>query len=138
MAEFEQFTVDAGCAPARVVSAHPADQVADFVGNRGLRAGLDGPSASRQDEKPFRCLKMTVSGWTIASLERQSLQIVPSQTDNRRSSEVHRDTFSQIAATRRFGGADPGSPTRGWRANGRSNTDWQELQEKRENAMSKR
>lgn len=34
-AEFEQFTVDAGCTPGGVFTAHPADQVADFTRKRG-------------------------------------------------------------------------------------------------------
>src|SRR5215472_6441486 len=50
-AEFEQFTVDAGCAPTCVVSAHAVDQVGLCAEPWVSRAGLDGPSMSRQDEK---------------------------------------------------------------------------------------
>src|ERR1035441_2777631 len=31
-AEFEQFTVDAGCTPSGILSAHSADQISDFKG----------------------------------------------------------------------------------------------------------
>ena len=37
-AEFEQFTVDAGCAPGGVFTAHPADKVANCKGSEGLPA----------------------------------------------------------------------------------------------------
>src|SRR6516164_10933382 len=47
--EFEQFTVDAGCAPSWVVSAHLADQVVDFVGNRGS-SGLASTDLPRPDK----------------------------------------------------------------------------------------
>jgi hypothetical protein len=34
-AQFEQFPVDVGRPPKRIVAAHPADQIADFARNRG-------------------------------------------------------------------------------------------------------
>src|SRR6516165_2725917 len=33
--ELEQLTVDAWCTPSGVFATHPADQIADFTGNRG-------------------------------------------------------------------------------------------------------
>jgi hypothetical protein len=42
----------------------------------------------QNNRKPARCQAMTVSGWTMASAERQSLQTRDSRTHNRRSPEV--------------------------------------------------
>src|SRR5712691_2709976 len=55
-AEFEQFTVDAGCTPARVLAAHLADQISDLAGN-GWSSGLavphlPGPEQAKADTMP--------------------------------------------------------------------------------------
>ena len=42
-AEFEQFAMDARCAPERVGRAHPADPVTDF----GIRLGSTGAARSK-------------------------------------------------------------------------------------------
>ena len=34
-AQFEQFAMDAGCTPARILFAHPADKISDLVGDDG-------------------------------------------------------------------------------------------------------
>ena len=48
-AELEQFTMDAGCTPSGVFAAHPADQVADFAGERGS-SRLAPPNAPRPED----------------------------------------------------------------------------------------
>jgi hypothetical protein len=49
----------------------------------------------QNNRKPARCQAMTVSGWTMASAERQSLQTRDSQTHNRRSPGVN---FGRVLA----------------------------------------
>jgi hypothetical protein len=73
--------------------------------------------------KPLRCQATTVSGLTMASAERESLQMRESQTHNRRSTEVNSGDFSQIPEAHQFAGAEPGSPAEGQHAHGRSKTE---------------
>src|SRR5271165_90286 len=55
-AEFEQFTMDARRAPQGILSAHPADQTADLVGNkrpsRSSVAHLPGPEPAKAGTMP--------------------------------------------------------------------------------------
>jgi len=55
-AEFEQFTVDAGCTPTRILPAHLADQISDLAGNdrsSGLAAPhLPGPEQAKAGTMP--------------------------------------------------------------------------------------
>jgi hypothetical protein len=93
-AEFEQFTVDARCTPTRILSAHPADQIADLAGNEWsselAASHLPGPE---QAKTGTRCQATTVSGLAMASAERQSRQMRDSQTQNRRSPGVNFGRF---------------------------------------------
>ena len=84
-AEPEQFTVNPLCTPTRIFAAHPAEQVANLAGNdRSSRLASPVFSRSRNRRKPARCQATTVSGLTIASAERQSLQICDRATHIRR------------------------------------------------------
>jgi hypothetical protein len=66
--EHEEFPMDAGCSPSRILSNHPEDQFPNFLRRRSssdLRPGLE---ISRQyKRKPTRCHRTTVSGVTRIS-----------------------------------------------------------------------
>ena len=52
-AQFEQLTMDVGCAPERILAAHPPDQIADLTGN-GRTARLTEPNfPSPEEAKSF-------------------------------------------------------------------------------------
>src|SRR5262249_41692809 len=61
-AELEQFPVDAGRAPQRVVLAHAADQITDLCADLGSPGRRDRQRQRRL--KPLRCHWTTVSGLT--------------------------------------------------------------------------
>ena len=52
-AELEQLTVNAGCTPTRILTAHPADQIANLVRNDGASrsATLDLPSPEKAEAR---------------------------------------------------------------------------------------
>ena len=61
-AEFEQFTVDAGCTPTGILPAYLADQIANLAAMTG-RPGWPRRTFQVQNRrKPARCQAMTVSG----------------------------------------------------------------------------
>jgi len=96
-AEFEQLTVDAGRTPTAILPAHLADQISELAGMRG-RPGWPRRTFQVQNRrKPARCQAMTVSGLTMASAERQSLQMRENQTHNKRS---HGDNSGRFLADR--------------------------------------
>jgi len=55
-AQFQQFPVDVGGAPQRVLTAHPADQIADLAGNGGpthaAMPNLPGPEKAKSLAMP--------------------------------------------------------------------------------------
>ena len=61
-AELQRFTVDAWCAAGGMFAAHPADQLADFVGKRGpswlAPPNLPGPEQIKASAMPA----LTLSG----------------------------------------------------------------------------
>jgi hypothetical protein len=92
-AELEQLTVDPWCTPTGILSAHLADQISDLTGNdRSSRMAVPYLQILKT-RKPLRCQATTVSGSTMASAERQSLQMWESQTHNKRSTRVNFGRF---------------------------------------------
>lgn len=72
--QFEQLTMDARCAPQRIVATHPPDQITNSGGSAG-RPSLPRRTLQVQNRrKPLRCQAMTVSGCTISRADFQSAQ----------------------------------------------------------------
>jgi len=92
-AELAQLTVDPWCTPTRILSAHLAGS------SRSSREMIGRPGSPcrtfqvQKRRKPLRCQATTVSGSTMASAERQPLQMRESQTHNKRSDGVNFGRF---------------------------------------------
>src|SRR5271165_3734731 len=91
--ELEQLTVDPWCTPTGILSAHLADQISDLTGNDRSSRSPCRTFQVQKRRKPLRCQATTVSGRTMASAERQPLQMRDSQTHNRRSTRVNFGRF---------------------------------------------
>src|SRR5229473_6191112 len=92
-AEFEQLTVDAGRTPTGILPAHLADQISDLAANDRSAGWPRRTFQVLNSRKPARCQATTVSGLTMTSAKRQSLQMRDSQTHNRRSPGVNLGRF---------------------------------------------
>src|SRR6266481_821354 len=61
-AELEQLPVHAGCTPTRILTAHPADQIANLARNDGASRSARWTFQVQKRRKPARCQARTVSG----------------------------------------------------------------------------
>jgi hypothetical protein len=132
-AKLEQLPVNTGCTPNRILPAHPADQISDLARNDGASwsATLDLPSPEKAEAgtMPGNDRRGLNDGQRRAAVAPDTGQSNPQQAIRWGSAS---GVFSRSAEGCRFGGAEPGSPAAGPRANERSRTDCKECRERNE------